>query len=90
MSIKVAEVHIWGELAGAVAWNEDSGLATFEYDPGFKKLKWELSPLKMPVTSAKSIFSFPELRKDRDAMYDVFKGLPGLLVDALPSNCFLP
>ena len=86
MSIKVAEVHIWGELAGAVAWNEDSGFATFEYNPGFKKLNWELSPLKMPVTSIKSIFSFPELRKDRDALDDAFKGLPGLLADALPDN----
>ena len=86
MRIKVAEVHIWGELVGAVAWDEDTGLATFEYDPGFKKLNWELSPLKMPVTSTKNIFSFPELRKNRDALYDAFKGLPGLLADALPDN----
>lgn len=86
MSIKVAEVHIWGELVGAVAWNAESGLSMFEYDPGFKKLNWELSPLKMPVTSTRSIFSFPELRKNRDALYDAFKGLPGLLADALPDN----
>ena len=29
MSITVAEVHIWGEFAGAVAWEEDLGVATF-------------------------------------------------------------
>lgn len=86
MSIKVAEVHIWGEFAGAVAWNEHSGFATFEYDPGFKKLNWELSPLQMPVNSTKNIFSFPELRKDRNALYHAFKGLPGLLADALPDS----
>jgi len=86
MSITVAEVYIWGELAGAVAWDENSGLASFEYDPGFKKLGWELSPLKMSITSSKSVFSFPELRKDRTASFDAFKGLPGLLADALPDN----
>jgi len=44
----VAEVKIWGELAGAVSWNENTGLASFEYCPDFKKLNWELAPLKMP------------------------------------------
>ena len=32
----VAEVKIWGELVGAVAWDERTGLASFEYDPNFK------------------------------------------------------
>ena len=26
----VAEVKIWGKLAGAVSWNEQTGLASFE------------------------------------------------------------
>lgn len=86
MSITVAEVHIWGEFAGAVAWEEDLGLATFEYHPEFKRLNWELSPLKMPITSTKSMFSFPELRKNRNTEYNTFRGLPGLLADALPDN----
>ncbi|MBO6792822.1 MAG: type II toxin-antitoxin system HipA family toxin [Balneolaceae bacterium] len=86
MSIKVAEVHIWGRLAGAVAWDERTGYASFEYDPEFRNLGWELAPLKMPVNSPKDIFSFPELRKDRNDSYDAFKGLPGLLADALPDN----
>jgi serine/threonine-protein kinase HipA len=86
MSIKVAEVYIWDELAGAVAWQEDTGLATFEYDPGFKTLGWELSPLKLPISSPKRIYSFPELRKERNTEYNTFKGLPGLLADALPDT----
>jgi hypothetical protein len=36
--MQVAEVKIWGKLAGAVAWDTDSGFATFEYDPKFKQL----------------------------------------------------
>ena len=84
--MKVAEVKIWGKLVGAVAWDADSGLATFEFDPGFKQLCWDLAPLKMPVIDSRNQFSFPELRKDRNAEYDTFKGLPGLLADALPDK----
>lgn len=80
MSIKVAEVYIWDELAGAVAWQEDTGLATFEYNPGFKTLGWELSPLKLPVSSPKRIYSFPELRKERNTEYNTFKELPAIVM----------
>ncbi|MDH5400564.1 MAG: type II toxin-antitoxin system HipA family toxin [Cyclobacteriaceae bacterium] len=82
----VAEVKIWGEFAGAVAWDEETSYATFEYDPSFLQFGWDLSPLKMPVASASRPFSFPELRKDKNSGYDTFKGLPGLLADALPDK----
>ena len=84
--IDVAEVKIWGKLAGAVSWNEETGLASFEYDPGFKNLNWDLAPFKMPVGSSQRIMLFPELRKDKNAEFDTFKGLPGLLADALPDK----
>jgi serine/threonine-protein kinase HipA len=42
--MKVAEVKIWGQLAGAVAWDENTNLATFEYDPKFKQLGWDIAP----------------------------------------------
>lgn len=84
--MNTAFVKIWGQTAGAVAWDEETGVASFEYDPAFKKLGWELSPLKMPVTPGQTIYSFPELRKERDSVYDTFKGLPGLLADMLPDR----
>jgi serine/threonine-protein kinase HipA len=84
--MQVAEVKIWEKLAGAVAWDEESGYATFEYDPRFKTLGWDLSPLKMPLNADRNQFSFPELLKDRNSEYDTFKGLPGLLADALPDR----
>lgn len=84
--MKVAEVKIWGKLAGAVAWDADNELATFEYDLKFKRLGWDLAPLKMPVSDNRNQFSFPELRKDKNSAYDTFKGLPGLLADALPDK----
>ena len=82
----VAEVKIWGKPAGAVAWDEESSYATFEYDPIFRQLGWDLSPLKMPVDTSIPLFSFPELRKDKNSEYDTFKGLPGLLADSLPDR----
>lgn len=84
--MSVAEVKIWGKLAGAVAWDEETGYASFEYDPGFRQLDWDLSPLKMPTDSPVHLFSFPELRKDKNSDYDTFRGLPGLLADSLPDR----
>lgn len=80
--ITTAFVKIWGETVGAVAWNAETGLASFEYDPKFINTKTDLAPLKMPiVNSMKRIFSFPELRDIK-----TFKGLPGLLADVLPDD----
>jgi serine/threonine-protein kinase HipA len=84
--MNVAEVKIWGKSLGAVAWDEAAGYATFEYDPGFRQLGWNLAPLKMPVAAPDGLFSFPELRKDKNSATDSFKGLPGLLADALPDR----
>ena len=84
--MEVAEVKIWDESVGAVAWDEKAGMASFEYEPKFKKLGWELAPLKMPLNSAKNILSFPELRRNRNSEFDTFKGLPGLLADVLPDK----
>jgi serine/threonine-protein kinase HipA len=84
--MEVAEVKIWGKLAGAVAWDKEKGFASFEYDPRFKRSGWDLAPLKMPFSDNRNQFSFPELRKDKNSAYDTFKGLPGLLADALPDK----
>lgn len=84
--MQIAEVNIWGHLVGAVAWHENSGYATFEFEPKFKHLGWDLSPLKMPIATNHGTFDFPELKKDRLSEYDTFKGLPGLLADVLPDR----
>ena len=75
--VNLAKVYIWGEYAGAVLWNDSTGIATFEYEPSFSKKGWELSPLMMSVRDNRQ-YSFRELSKD------TFMGLPGLLADALP------
>lgn len=84
--IKNAFIEIWGETVGAVAWNETTGIASFEYDPKFTQLTWDLAPIKMPISQGSRIFSFSELRAARNSEFDTFKGLPGLLADVLPDK----
>ncbi len=86
VEIKTAYVKIWGQTVGAVAWDENLGLASFEYEPKFKSLGIDLAPVKMPIQSSQRIFSFPELRPSKNSEYDTFKGLPGLLADVLPDK----
>ncbi len=80
--ISSAFINIWDQRIGAIAWNADTGLASFEYEPSFLNKGWDLAPIKMPIANARNrIFSFPELRNTQ-----TFKGLPGLLADILPDR----
>lgn len=80
--ITTAFINIWNKRVGAIAWDADTGLASFEFEPAFLANKWDLSPLKMPIADAAGrVFSFPELRNTT-----TFKGLPGLLADVLPDK----
>lgn len=77
--VDYANVKLWGKLVGVVYWDVNRNIANFEYDPKFVKQGWDISPLKMPL-HAGQIYTFPELN------FETFKGLPGLLADALPDN----
>ena len=84
--VDVAEIKIWGELMGAVRWDADKQLASFQYDKKFLTKGYDLSPIKMPINNGSRIHSFQELRKAKDEEVATFKGLPGLLADALPDK----
>ncbi len=84
--VDVAEVKIWGKLVGAVRWDTSRQLAVFQYDKKFLAKGHDLSPIKMPIKNGDRIYSFPELRKAKDEQTSTFKGLPGLLADALPDK----
>jgi len=80
--ITTAFINIWNQRVGAIAWDSDTGLGSFEYDASFLKNNQDLSPIKIPTLgAAKRIFTFPELRDVK-----TFKGLPGLLADVLPDK----
>ncbi|TDI86722.1 MAG: type II toxin-antitoxin system HipA family toxin [Caldithrix sp.] len=79
---KTASVNLWGMPVGAVAWNAEKEFAAFEFDKRFLDKGLDLAPLKMPLSEARrgTIFEFRTLPKD------TFRGLPGMLADALPDN----
>jgi len=84
--VDVAEIKIWDELVGAVRWDFNQQLASFQYDKNFLNNRYDLSPIKMPVKNGTRIYSFPDLRKAKDEEVNTFKGLPGLLSDSLPDK----
>lgn len=80
--ISTAFVNIWDMNIGAVAWDSETGIGSFEFDSKFLQKNLDLAPIMMPIRNANhQIFSFPELRDTQ-----TFKGLPGLLADVLPDK----
>lgn len=73
-----ASVVLWDRVVAAASWVHEDGFAVFQYDPEFANSGFQLSPLVMPLSPEP--YSFPALPKN------TFKGLPGLLADALPDK----
>ena len=76
----IVDVKLWGSLVGSLAWDYASNMAVFEYDDAFRRHGMELAPLTMPLSMGNRPFSFPANRTE------CFKGLPGLVADALPDK----
>ena len=74
----VAEVRLWGRAIGAVSWDDETKVASFEYQPAFIGSGIEVAPMTMPL--AERIYSFAALPRES------FHGLPGLLADSLPDD----
>ncbi len=77
--VEVGRVYLYGVLMGRVRWDERLGVAQFEYDTHFAARGIEPSPIMMPVRRG-SVYCFPSLQTE------TFRGLPGLLADALPDT----
>lgn len=75
--INFADVYIWDEHVGAIAWDERRQTGSFEYAERFRDKGWDLSPLVMPI-NYRQVWQFSSLN------HDTFMGLPGLFADALP------
>ena len=73
-----ANVNLWGRRIGAVSWDPERYVGVFQYDPAFLSAGIEISPIVMPVRETP--YSFPAFSRE------TFKGLPGLLADALPDK----
>ncbi|MCH7589075.1 MAG: type II toxin-antitoxin system HipA family toxin [Chloroflexi bacterium] len=74
---------LWDLLVGAVAWDPELEFATFEFDPSFIRRGLDIAPIKMPLGDARrgtTKYQFRTLPKD------TYKGLPGMIADALPDR----
>ena len=78
--VDLIEVHCWDQLVGAVAMARNSDACVFEYDRRWRSRGIELAPLTMPTAGRRGQFGFPGLSRE------TYKGLPGLLADALPDR----
>lgn len=77
----LAQVSLWGSTIGAVALDERSAVASFEYDEAFAQSGIEVAPLTMPLPGVRQqVFRFPGLPPQ------TYHGLPGLVADALPDR----
>jgi len=48
--VDFAEIKIWGELVGAVRWDSDKRLTSFQYDTKFISKGWDISPINSILT----------------------------------------
>ena len=76
--VDIAEVRLWDRLIGAVAWDSQRRLASYEHAEDFLESGIEPAPLMMPLSRA--LYVFPELNPT------TFQGLPGMLSDSLPDK----
>jgi serine/threonine-protein kinase HipA len=74
----VARVKYKKHDVGAVSFDTETGVGSFEFEPRFIETGIELSPIKMPLS--RKIYSFPE------ADPAAFHGLPGMIADSLPDD----
>lgn len=79
--VTAAYVNLWGQRVGAVSWNSETNISTFEFVSEFKASGLDIAPIKMPLDSDTPIFAFKDLYRS-----NTFKGLPGLLSDVLPDR----
>ncbi len=76
--VDIAEVWLWGRKIGAVAWDPERRLGSYEHAEEFLESGIEPAPLTMPL--GRTVYSFPELNRV------TFQGLPGMLSDSLPDK----
>lgn len=77
--VDIARVRLYGLPVGTIQWDARHETGRFEYDDRFVGQGLEPSPLLMPVRPGR-VYSFADLGKE------TFKGLPGMLADALPDT----
>lgn len=76
-NVNTVRVKMWGTTVGYLH-QDDNGMVGFQYDEEFLKSNIEISPVKMPLSTA--TYTFPALPEQ------TFHGLPGMVADSLPDK----
>lgn len=71
-------IRLFGTTIGTAAWDPERACGVFRYESSFLDSGMEVAPFHMPLASR--TYSFPHLNEA------TFKGLPGMLADALPDK----
>lgn len=74
----LAEVRLWGEQVGALAYDPATGFTTFEYAARWRTGAVEVAPLHMPLSAEK--YRYPGLG------VETYRGLPAVFADMLPDD----
>ncbi len=74
----LAEVHLWGQLVGALAYDEETQISRFEYASRWLAIGAEIAPLHMPRST--TIYQFSDLNPQ------TYRGLPAVFSDTLPDD----
>lgn len=75
---ELAEVHLWGHLVGALAYDANTRISRFEYAPQWLDAGVEIAPLHMPRST--KIYQFNDLNPQ------TYRGLPAVFSDTLPDD----
>lgn len=78
--VRGINVSLWGKPVGALVPHALPGYYVFEYDSGFLRSGWEISPLKMPLADGPGPYVFTAFGQN------AFMGLPGVFADSLPDG----
>lgn len=79
----IVNITLWDEKVAVIAWNKNLEVGVIEFYDSFIKKELDIAPIMMPLKDLKRgerIFSFSNLKNK------TFKGLPGLIADALPDD----
>lgn len=81
MAQSAAQVLLWNQVIGYVAWDEKRDMGVFQYEDEFVRSGLDISPITMPISRGSKVkYFFPQLNPK------TYYKLPGLLSDALPDK----
>ena len=59
MTDLIVDVKIWGMHVGSLVWDQNTGIAFFEFNDRFRQSGLDLAPLTMPLSMNRRTYSFP-------------------------------